>query len=87
MSQQQLPIGPSNERQIQLALQALQQDANLSVRRAAAIYNVSHTTLSNRRAGKPLRADTIPNLSNLTKPKEDVIIKHVLDLIKRGFPP
>jgi hypothetical protein len=57
------------------------------MRRAAAIYNVSYTTLSNRRAGKPLRADTIPNLSNLTKPKEDVIIKHVLNLIKRGFPP
>jgi hypothetical protein len=57
------------------------------VRRAAAIYNVSYTTLSDRRAGKPSRADTIPNLSNLTKPEEDIIIEYVLDLIKRGFPP
>jgi hypothetical protein len=57
------------------------------VRRAAAIYNVSHITLSDRCAGKPSRADTIPNSRNLTKPEEDVIIEHVLDLIERGFPP
>jgi hypothetical protein len=40
MSQQQQHLGPSNERQIQIALQALDQGATLSPQRAAAIYNV-----------------------------------------------
>jgi hypothetical protein len=29
----------------------------------------------------------MPNLSNLTKLKEDVVAKHIINLIKRGFPP
>jgi hypothetical protein len=41
MSQQQQHLGPSNECQIQIALQALDQGATLSLQRAAAIYNVT----------------------------------------------
>jgi hypothetical protein len=29
----------------------------------------------------------MPNLSNLTKLKEDVVAEHIINLIKRGFPP
>ena len=57
MSQQQQHLQPSSERQIQLALQALKQDVNLSQRRAAAIYNISRRTLVNRRDGRPSQAD------------------------------
>jgi hypothetical protein len=78
---------PSNERQIQNALQALKQDATLSLRRAAAIYNVSRATLSDRRAGRPSQADYRPKLMNLTKTEEGVVIKYILELISRGFPP
>jgi hypothetical protein len=28
----------------------------------------------------------MPNLSNLTKLKEDVVAKHIINLVKRGFP-
>ena len=42
---------PNNEASINLALQALQKDPELSVRRAAKIYNVPRTTLSDRRHG------------------------------------
>jgi hypothetical protein len=28
----------------------------------------------------------MPNLSNLTKLKEDVVTKHIINLIERGFP-
>jgi hypothetical protein len=28
----------------------------------------------------------MPNSSNLTKLKEDVVTKHIINLIKRGFP-
>ena len=87
MSQQQQHVGRSNERQIQNALEVFKKDPNLSLRRAAAIHNVARKTLGNRRAGKLSRADSMPNSSNLTKLKEDVIVKHVLDLVDRGFPP
>ena len=87
MSQQQQHVQPSNERQIYLALQALIQDAKLSLRRAAAIYNVDRTTLGQRRDGRPSQADRRPKSMNLTKLEEDVVTEHVLDLIERGFPP
>jgi DNA-binding transcriptional regulator YiaG len=57
MPQQQHQIGPSKECQVQIALQALKQDATLSQRRAAALYNVPKTTLRNQRAGRPSQAD------------------------------
>jgi uncharacterized protein YoaH (UPF0181 family) len=47
---------------------------------------VPRTTLRNRRARRPLRADTIANLRNLTTTKEQVIVEHILKLVARGFP-
>jgi uncharacterized protein YoaH (UPF0181 family) len=47
---------------------------------------VLRTTLRNRRAGRPLRADTIANSRNLTATKEQVIVEHILKLVARGFP-
>ena len=75
-----------NERQINLAVEALKQDPKLSVRRAADIYTVPRTTLRDRRAGRPSRTDTMANLRNLTTTKEQVSVKHVLKLVARGFP-
>jgi hypothetical protein len=87
MSQQQLSLQPSSERQVQLALQAIKGDAPLSQRRAAAIYNVDRSTLRHRRAGRPSQADRWPTTMNLTKLEEDVVAKHIIDLVNRGFPP
>jgi hypothetical protein len=87
MPQQQHQMEPSNERQIQTALQALKEDATLSLRRAAAIYNVSRTTLSYRRAGRLSQGDCWPKSMNLTKTEEEVVVEHILELITRGFPP
>jgi uncharacterized protein YoaH (UPF0181 family) len=47
---------------------------------------VLQTTLRDRRARRPLRADTIANSQNLTATKEQVIIEHILKLVARGFP-
>jgi hypothetical protein len=77
----------SKESQVQLALQALQQDAKLSLRRAAAIYNVPPTTLHHRRAGRPSRVDTMPNSRNLTPAEEQVIVAYILELVTRGESP
>ena len=41
--------------------------------------------LRKQRARRPLHADTIANLQNLTNTKEQVIVKHILKLIARGF--
>ena len=78
---------PSNEASIQLALLALQQDAKLSIKRAAQLYNVPRTTLADRRAGKPSRRDCQPNSLKLTKTEEQVLVEYILDLDSRGFPP
>jgi uncharacterized protein YoaH (UPF0181 family) len=42
--------------------------------------------LRKQRARRPLRADTIANLQNLTNTKEQVIVKYILKLIAQGFP-
>jgi uncharacterized protein YoaH (UPF0181 family) len=75
------------EAQVQLALQALQQDPKLSVLRAIAIYKVPETTLRDRRAGRHSRADTMANSRNLTNTEKQVIVEHILELVARGFPP
>jgi uncharacterized protein YoaH (UPF0181 family) len=87
MPLQQQKSDASNERQILLALQALQQDATLSQQRAAAIYRVPQKTLSNRRARRPSRANSMPKSQSLTTTKEQVIISYILKLDARGFSP
>ena len=78
MPPQQCQLGASKERQIQLVLQALKQDANLSLQCAAAIYKVPQNTLSNQRARQPSRANSIGNSRKLDNNEEQVIIDHVL---------
>ena len=87
MPHQQHQMEPSNERQIQNALQALKADATLSLQRAAVVYCVPRTTVTDRRAGKPSRADSTPKSRNLDNYEERVIVEHILELAARGFPP
>ncbi len=84
---QQHHLDASKERQIQLALQAIKEDASLSQRRAAAIDNIPQTTLSDQRARRTSRANSAPNSQKLDNNKERVIVKHILELVTRGFPP
>ena len=78
---------PYNEGDILLAISSIDAAQILSARRAAAIFNVPEATLRDRRAGKPTRRDCEPNLKKLTKLKEEVIVRHILDLDTRGFAP
>jgi predicted XRE-type DNA-binding protein len=77
----------SNKAGIQLAIQALKQDANLTQRRAAADFDVPQRTLSHRLAGKQAQRDWKPKLMKLLLTKEEAIVQHVLNLDLRGFPP
>ncbi len=75
------------EAQLMLAIEAIKQDPKLSLRKAAKIYRVDHTTLIRRRGGKPARINTIPNSRNLTELEEEIIVQEILDRNSRGFPP
>jgi len=77
----------NNEASINLALQALQKDPELSVRRAAKIYNVLRTTLSDRRHGTQSRSDLVANSRKLSDLEEQKLVKYILDLDSRGFSP
>ena len=77
----------SNEKDVILALQALENDKNLSVRAVAKIYNVSHTILYRRRVGRPSRRDTTANSRKLTDLEEHTIVQYITNLYTRSFPP
>ena len=80
-------VRQSIERDLVLALIALQSDLKLSVRKAASIYNVSFSTLLRRRHGRPAKRDTRPHNQNLTSYEEESIVQYIIDLDSRSFPP
>ncbi|XPS97955.1 hypothetical protein M3J09_007171 [Ascochyta lentis] len=77
----------SREDRILFALQAIKCDASLSIRRAAAIYNVPRSTLGDRRAGMTAQRDLHPSRANLSKHEEEVLIQQIRKLNARGFAP
>jgi hypothetical protein len=87
MTQLHNALPTSKEARIQLALQAIKADANLSVQRAAQIYSVNRKTLANSRAGKQSRCDCAPNSANLRSTEKEVIVQHILNLDVQGFQP
>ena len=78
---------PCQEDRIQLALQALQNDASLSMRRAAKDFDVPKSTLNTQRQGtRSLRDKRLP-ARKLLLSEEHAITKYILELDERGFPP
>jgi len=75
------------ERNIVLALQAIQNDPTLSARAVGKIYTISHEKLSRRRRGTQPRRDIPANSRKLTDLEELVVFQHILDLDSKGFPP
>ena len=70
-----------------LALQALQTNPKLSISRAAIIYRVPCTTFRNRKYGKPSQRDIRPSNQKLTELEEQTLVRYILDLDSRSFPP
>ncbi|KFZ23176.1 hypothetical protein V502_02347 [Pseudogymnoascus sp. VKM F-4520 (FW-2644)] len=75
------------EARLVLALEAINNNRKLSLRAVAKIYNVSRTTLTQRRNGRTARRDTIPNLRKLTELEEEAIVQYITELATRSFPP
>ncbi|KAF4471327.1 hypothetical protein FALBO_1760, partial [Fusarium albosuccineum] len=78
---------PNIEARTLLALQALQNNPKLSIRRAAGIYNIDERRLRRRKQGIQSRCDWIPNSRRLSDLEEQIIVQFILDLDSRGFPP
>ncbi|KAL9561294.1 hypothetical protein ACKAV7_014649 [Fusarium commune] len=78
---------PTIEGRILLALQALQNDPKLNLRRAAEIYKVGRIILWRRQKGIQSRSDWIPKSRKLSDLEEQIIVQFILDLDSRGFPP
>jgi len=57
---------PSKEARIILALEAIQNDENLTMRSVAKLYRVAETTLQYRRAGRAARCNIPANSRKLT---------------------
>ena len=74
---------------INLALETIQKDKNLSLRAAAKIYDVTINTIRNRRDGKLPRRDLLANSRKLTDLEEKSIVHYLIKLSKftRSFPP
>jgi hypothetical protein len=77
----------NDEAKVQLALQALPNNPKLSLRAAAKIYSVNHKKLSRRQRGQLSRRDIPANSRKLTNLEESVIVRYILDLDSKGFPP
>src|SRR5689334_19710417 len=65
---------PNYEARILLALQALQNNTKLSIRRAADIYKVNRMTLGRRQNGLQSRRDWIPKSRRLSDLEEQIIV-------------
>jgi hypothetical protein len=77
----------SKESRILLAIQALKNGNQQSVRSIAKIYNVDRMTLQRRMNGQRSRRDTPANSRKLTDLEESVLVREILDLASRAFPP
>jgi hypothetical protein len=87
MSPQRNVLSFNREGRIDLALQIYHLRQFQSLRRAAAAFEVSFITLTRRHNGIVNRLAVTPNGQKLTLTEEQTIIRYILDLDARGFPP
>ena len=77
----------SKERRIILAIQAIKNNKNLSCRQAAKTYGIPEATLHHRMNGRSSKPDSRNARRKLINSEEDAIVRYILDLDERGFPP
>ncbi|KAK8869333.1 DDE superfamily endonuclease [Apiospora arundinis] len=80
-------VGTWKESQMILALQAIQKNPELSLRSISTTYGVPYATLRNRRLGLQPKREISANCRRLTDSEEDTIIRYIIELNARSFPP
>lgn len=76
-----------NESQVILAVNALRTNPKLKINTIAKIYNIPRTTLRDRLAGKQSRREISANSRKISDIEEESIVRYVIDLDSRSFPP
>ncbi|KAL2890557.1 hypothetical protein HOO65_021099 [Ceratocystis lukuohia] len=69
------------------ALQALQNNPNLSIRRVERTYKTDERRLRRRQQGIQFQSDTFNKSRRLSDLEEQILQNFILDLYSRGFPP
>jgi hypothetical protein len=77
----------NKEARMLLAIQASQNDSQKSVRSLAKIFTISEPTLRAQIHGRTSRRDLPANSRKLTDQEESVLVREILDLDSRAFPP
>jgi hypothetical protein len=75
------------EGRVILAIQAFNSGQFKSLRATAQSYKVPYMTLLDRYHGTRPRRESQPNGRKLTDLEEEVLVRHIIDLDTRGFPP
>ncbi|KAJ8062115.1 hypothetical protein OCU04_008676 [Sclerotinia nivalis] len=75
----------SKEVRIILAIQAIESNKKLTIRKAAQSYCVPRSTLGDRIRGKPSMTEIRSKSHNLIELEEEVFIQYILDMDYRGF--
>jgi hypothetical protein len=77
----------TQEARIILAIEAIRTSKNISRRAAAKIYNIPESTLRLRMNGHTSLRERRPANNKLTELEDEVIVRYILDMDARGFPP
>jgi len=75
------------EERFNLALQAIELFQVLSIRIAAALYDVPATTLQDRLNGHIARKDAQVNNRKLSPTEEQALLQRIVSMDERGMPP
>ena len=70
-----------------LAVNAIRIRPDLKINHVTRIFQVPRKTLTNRLQGKLSRQDISANSRKLSNLEEEVIVRYILDLDSRAFPP
>ena len=77
----------TQEARIILAIEAIRSSKKMNRHKAAKLYRVPYSTLTNRINGAPPRSEYRSKNHNLTELEEEVLVWHILDIDERGFAP
>ncbi|APA14493.1 hypothetical protein sscle_13g092630 [Sclerotinia sclerotiorum 1980 UF-70] len=75
------------EGRILLAIEAINKDQKLSIRKVAKLYNILRTKIQRRMDGTTPCIESRANNYNLIKLEEEVFIQYIIDMDERGFAP